>query len=49
MFRKCFPTGAIEIRNQKAPNKKLIPVSMRLLKPDLVEPFIVFPNSSGLI
>lgn len=49
VFRKCFPTGAIEIRNQKAPNKKLIPVSMRLLKPDLLEPFIVFPNSSGLI
>ena len=49
VFRKCFPSGSIELKNQKAPAKKLIPVEMKLLKPDSAQPFIVFPNSSGLI
>ena len=49
LFRSCFPSGSIQIKNQKAPSKKLIPVSMRLIKPTGLQPFTVFPNSSGLI
>lgn len=49
LFRKCYPAGAIEIRSQKAPNVRLVPVSMKLLKPDAAAVFKVFPNSAGLI
>ena len=49
VFRQLYPAGTIDIKNQKAPNKKLVPVEMRMIKPNAAQPFIVFPNSAGLI
>lgn len=49
IFRQCIQAGTIEISNQKAPQKRLIPVEFRLEKPTGLQPFKVFPNAAALI
>lgn len=49
LFRQMFQTGNVEVRRKKAPDKTLITVTFSLEKPDLVQPFRVWPNAQGLI
>lgn len=49
LFRQAKANGALEMQRNKAPNKALMPVEWNLEKPASDEPFIVFPNASGLI
>lgn len=49
LFRKCKPTGSIELARKKAPDKTLIPVEFNCEKPAAAKPFRVFPNADGLI
>ncbi len=49
VFRKCKNASNIEIQNRKAPQKSLIPLSFRVVKPTGAKPMVTFPNSSGLI
>lgn len=49
IFRRAFQSGAINLANQKAPDKKLIPVQFKLEKPAGAEPWAVIPTADGLI
>lgn len=49
LFRSCLPTGTIEIKRGKAPNKSLIPVEMKLAISGTSAPFKVFPGTGGII
>lgn len=49
LWRQCNPTGDIETKRQKAPNKTLVPVTFKVEKPSGLAPFKVFPNANGLI
>lgn len=49
LFRKCKQTSPIQIQHRKAPQKALIPVQFRVVKPNAAQPWIVFPNASGLV
>lgn len=49
LFRKCYQSGQITLANQKAPQKRLIPVTFRLELPDTGKPWTVFPSSTGLV
>lgn len=49
VFRKIKNVSNVEIRDQKAPNKSLIAVEFRVLKPTSAESWITFPDSNGLI
>lgn len=50
VFRQCTPSGTVNIARRKAPQKALIAVTFDCAKPtSALEPFSVFPNSSGQI
>jgi hypothetical protein len=49
LFRRCKNTSNIQVQNRKAPQKSLIPMTFRCVKPTGLTSFTVFPNSSGLI
>lgn len=49
IFRRAFQSGAIQLANQKAPDKKLLPVQFKLEKPAGAEPWAVIPTADGLI
>lgn len=49
LFRRCKNTSNIQIQNRKAPQKALIPMTFRCVKPTGLAPFISYPNSTGLI
>ena len=49
LFRKAYNTGGIEIQNQKAPAKRLIPVTFSIEKPDVGKPWVVFPSETGAL
>lgn len=50
VFRKCRPSGTIEIANRKAPAKRTIPVTFECSTPSGVQgPVAVFPSSTGEI
>jgi hypothetical protein len=39
VFRKCLQVGALDIPRKKAPDKAVIPVSFRAVKPASLQPF----------
>lgn len=49
LFRECKPTGSIETQRNKAPNKALLPIEIKCVKPVGASPVKVFPNASGQI
>lgn len=50
IFRKCRPSGTIEIANRKAPAKRTIPVTFECATPSGVQgPVAVYPSASGEI
>lgn len=49
VYRKAKQTAAIQIQHRKAPQKALIPVTFRIVKPTGAQPWIVFPSSSGTV
>lgn len=49
LFRQIFQSGSLEIRNAKAPEKKIITVEFRLEKPSGAKPFKVFPATDYTI
>jgi hypothetical protein len=49
LFRKLKNVSNIEIAQAKAPQKSLIPVEFRVLKPTGLAAWKTFPNASGLI
>jgi hypothetical protein len=50
LFRSCAPSGQISIQNAKAPQKRLIAVTLNLEVPTGgLAPFKVWPNADGLI
>lgn len=49
VLRRCLQAGSIEMRNQKAPNKKLLPASFRMEKPTGAALFGVYPTAAGLV
>ena len=49
LFRRCIQAGEIEVSRKKSPDKALLPVEFRLEKPTGLQPFKVFPASSGYL
>lgn len=51
LFRRCLQTGTINMSSQKGAQKRLIPVTFSLEKPDGADPFIVWPSlsTSGVV
>lgn len=50
IFRKCTPSGDLEIARRKAPQKALIPAVFDCAKPDASTKAVkVFPNASGQV
>lgn len=49
LFRKVKQGGAVEVARRKAPQKTTFPVTFNVEKPTGAEPFIILPNSDGLI
>lgn len=46
LFRRCLQTGSITMSSQKGAQKRLIPVTFSLEKPDSDDPFQVWPSLS---
>lgn len=40
VFRRCIQVGTVDIPRRKAPDKAVIPVSFRAMKPTGVQPFV---------
>lgn len=50
LFRNCKPTGSGSTANRKAPQKKLVPITVRANKPDNGgSPVKIFPDALGRI
>lgn len=50
LFRNCKPSGSGSTANRKAPQKKIVPITVRANKPDNGgSPVKVFPNALGKI
>lgn len=49
LARQAYNTGGLTIANQKAPQKRLLPVDFALEKPDGETSFAFFPSTTGEI